>query len=239
MSGDTELVVQFESNGGQLHRATWATPAILSKLQLIAPRRADAMNYATLAAHVRTHIGQKHRYEHTVRVARCADVLAQRHGLDARKARLAGMLHDLARLYPGPRLIAECELRAMPISAFERANPIVLHARLGASIAQEAFGVHDPEVLSAIEKHTVGDAIDVAARLRASISPTGLEPGRDFPHARELWELATRDLDEGMRRRAAVDAGALGSQGNPHRTANARGRPAVWRSLEEAEVSAS
>jgi hypothetical protein len=37
LSGETELVVQFESNGGQLHRATWATPAILSKLQLIAP----------------------------------------------------------------------------------------------------------------------------------------------------------------------------------------------------------
>ena len=32
-SGETELVVQFESNGGQLHRATWATPAILSKLR--------------------------------------------------------------------------------------------------------------------------------------------------------------------------------------------------------------
>ena len=37
LSGDTELVVQFENNGGQLHRATWATPAILSKLQLLKP----------------------------------------------------------------------------------------------------------------------------------------------------------------------------------------------------------
>lgn len=39
---DAELVVQFESNDGQLHRATWATPAILSKLQLIAPAIAPA-----------------------------------------------------------------------------------------------------------------------------------------------------------------------------------------------------
>jgi hypothetical protein len=37
LSGDTELVVQFEGNGGQLHRATWATPAILSKLLLLRP----------------------------------------------------------------------------------------------------------------------------------------------------------------------------------------------------------
>ena len=92
------------------------------------------------------------------RVARCADVLAQRHGLDARRARLAGMLHDLARLYSAERLLAECEARGMPIDAFERANPVVLHARLGAAIAAETFGVHDRQVLSAIEKHTTAAA---------------------------------------------------------------------------------
>ena len=196
------------------------------------------MNYANLAARVRTHIGQKHRYEHTVRVARCADILAQRHGLDASKARLAGMLHDLARLYPGPRLISECELRSMPISAFERANPIVLHARLGASIAQEAFGIHDPEVLSAIEKHTVG---------AESMSPLdctlyladGLEPGRDFPHRRELWELATRDLDEGMRHVLQSTLEHLARKGIPiaPQTLGAARQFGVF--LEEAEVSAS
>ncbi len=77
------------------------------------------------------------------------------------------MLHDLARLYSTSRLIDECELRGMPIDAFERENPIVLHARLGAAIAQEGFGVHDPQVLSAIEKHTDRRGSDVAARLRA------------------------------------------------------------------------
>ena len=196
------------------------------------------MTYAALAAHVRTHIGQKHRYQHTVRVARCADVLAQRHGLDANKARLAGMLHDLARLYPGPRLIAECELRSMPISAFERANPIVLHARLGASIAQEAFGIHDPEVLSAIAKHTVGDEtmspLDCAVYLA-----DGLEPGRDYPHRRDLWDLATRDLAEGMRAVLHSTLQHLARKGIPiaPQTLGAARRFGVY--LEEAEVSAS
>ncbi|HTA37609.1 MAG TPA: bis(5'-nucleosyl)-tetraphosphatase (symmetrical) YqeK [Candidatus Acidoferrales bacterium] len=196
------------------------------------------MTYANLAAHVRTHIGQKHRYEHTVRVARCADVLAQRHGLDARKARLAGMLHDLARLYPGPRLISECELRAMPISTFERANPIVLHARLGASLAQEAFGVHDPEVLSAIEKHTVGaetmSPLDCAVYLA-----DGLEPGRDYPHRREFWDLAARDLTEGMRAVLQSTLEHLARKGIPvaPQTLGAARQFGVF--LEEAEVSAS
>jgi hypothetical protein len=38
LAGDTELAVQFEGPGdGQLHRATWATAAILSKLQVLPP----------------------------------------------------------------------------------------------------------------------------------------------------------------------------------------------------------
>jgi predicted HD superfamily hydrolase involved in NAD metabolism len=196
------------------------------------------MTYANLAAHVRTHIGQKHRYEHTVRVARCADVLAQRHGLDARKARLAGMLHDLARLYPGPRLISECELRSMPISAFERANPVVLHARLGAAIAQDAFGVHDSDVLSAIEKHTVAgesmSPLDCAVYLADA-----LEPGREYPQRRELWDSATRDLAEGMRGVLQSTLKHLARKGIPIAPQTLGAARQFGVPLEEAEISAS
>lgn len=133
-----------------------------------------------------------------VRVARAAELLALQHSVNAPKARLAGMLHDLARLYPPARLIAECEMRQMTIDAFERANPIVLHARLSACISQEAFAVHDPEVLSAIEKHTV--AAEHMSPLDCVIFlADGLEPGRTFPERPELWQIAERNLADGMR----------------------------------------
>ncbi|MEO6834858.1 MAG: bis(5'-nucleosyl)-tetraphosphatase (symmetrical) YqeK [Candidatus Tumulicola sp.] len=147
---------------------------------------------------MRARLGQDHRYEHSVRVARCADVLAQCHGLDASKARLAGMLHDLARLYAPARLIAECDRRGMPIDEFERANPVVLHARLGAAIASEAFDVRDADVLSAIEKHTT--AAGEMSPLDCTIYlADGLEPGRDFPERAALWHLATHDIENAMR----------------------------------------
>ena len=196
------------------------------------------MNYARFASHVRAHIDQDHRYEHTVRVARCADVLAQRHGLDARKARLAGMLHDLARLYPGARLIAECELRAMPISAFERANPVVLHARLGALIAQEAFGVHDPEVLSAIEKHTVA-AADMSPLDCTLYLADGLEPGRKYAERAEVWDLAMRDLTEGMRAVLSSTLKHLVRKGIPIAPQTLGAARQFGVRLEEAEVSAN
>jgi len=128
-----------------------------------------------------------------VRVARSAELLALAHGLDTRKARLAGMLHDLARLYPGERLIDECRARQMAVGEFERRNPIVLHAPLSAMLAREDFDVEDEEVLSAIAKHTVAGAVmsplDCAVYLADS-----LEPGRDFAERASLWALAKRDL---------------------------------------------
>ncbi len=155
-------------------------------------------SFARLAASVREQIGQENRYAHSVRVARCAELLAQRHGVDTRKARIAGMLHDLARLYAPARLLAECEARALPIAPFERAHPTLLHARLGAALARERFGIEDAEVLSAIEKHTTGAArmspLDCAVYLA-----DGLEPERAYPERAQLWDLALRDLPAAMR----------------------------------------
>lgn len=147
---------------------------------------------------MRAEIGQRHRVEHILRVARMAERLAVMHGVDPARAREAGLFHDLARLYTSERLIAECTARGMPIDAFEAANPIVLHARLGAELARERFGIVDESVLSAIRKHTVADA--VMSPLDAVVYlADGLEPGRTFAGRAEFAAVAARDLDAAMR----------------------------------------
>ena len=103
------------------------------------------------------------------------------------------MLHDLARLYEPERLLAECAARNISIDAYERAHPMLLHARLGAALARVEFGVTDPEILSAIEKHTTGagemSRLDCAVYLADS-----LEPARSFAERAALWQLALDDL---------------------------------------------
>jgi len=42
-----------------------------------------------------------------------AEALAVAHRIDARRARIAGLLHDLARLYPGERLLRESAERRL------------------------------------------------------------------------------------------------------------------------------
>lgn len=108
------------------------------------------------------------------------------------------MLHDLARLYSAERLLAECAKRGMAIDAFEGRHPIVLHARLGAQLAREEFGVDDPAVLQAIERHTLGAA--AMTRLDAIVYlADGLEPGRTFEHRAAFETLAFEDLEAAMR----------------------------------------
>jgi predicted HD superfamily hydrolase involved in NAD metabolism len=154
--------------------------------------------FAHAMRRVRRELGQRHRYAHTLRVARFAERLARAHGEDPARARVAGLYHDLARLYSGERLLAECAARGLPIDDFERANPVVLHARLGAELARDCYGVDDPAILSAIRKHTV--AAPAMSRLDMILYlADGLEPGRDFPERAGFAELALRDLDAAMR----------------------------------------
>jgi predicted HD superfamily hydrolase involved in NAD metabolism len=172
------------------------------------------LTYAELARRVRAEIGQEHRYEHSVRVARCAELLAARHAVDTHRARLAGMLHDLARLYPGRRLIAECEARGISVDSFEREHPLVLHAKVSAAIANERFGVRNAEVLSAISKHTTAAAamspLDCVIYLADS-----LEPERIFPERAALWDLAMDDLPCAMRETLVASFAHLRVRGMP------------------------
>lgn len=156
------------------------------------------MRFTQLAKHVREHLGQDHRYGHCVRVARMSENLARAHGADPAKARLAGMLHDLARLYSAQRLLRESAEHGLEIDEYAREHPVVLHAPLSAALARDLFGVTDEQVLSAISKHTLGagqmSALDCILYLADS-----LEPGRDFPERPELAALAERDLAGAMR----------------------------------------
>lgn len=171
-------------------------------------------------------------------MARCADLLAQRHGLDARKARIAGMLHDLARLYSPDRLVAESAARGLPIGEYERCNPIVLHARLGSALARERFGVTDGEILSAIEKHTTADErmspLDCAVYVADSV-----EPGRVFAQRDALWELATRDLLEATRETIRHTLAHLRRSGTPPAPQTAAAARALGIDLREASAFAN
>jgi len=151
-----------------------------------------------LCAGVREMLGQRHRHAHTVRVARLAARLARAHGLEPQQALLAGLLHDLARLYSPERLLDECRARGMAFDAFERSHPMVLHARLGAELAREYFGIRDEIVLDAIRSHTLAAGRMSRTAVIVYLADS-VEPGRDYAEREQFEKLALRDLDAAMR----------------------------------------
>ena len=131
------------------------------------------------------------RYEHTMGVEYTSTCLAMRYGADIEKARLAGLLHDCAKYLSSEEKLSECERYGIPVSAYERKNPELLHAKLGACFANELYGVTDPEILSAIIWHTTGCPEIIVANKLDKLKKSQVEPALAL--IRETLELTEED----------------------------------------------
>lgn len=119
------------------------------------------------------------RYSHSVRVAKMAAALAVAHGLDEKKAYLAGVLHDVGYMKKN-----------------ELSNPALMHSYAGAEIARK-LGCDDDEILSSILYHTTGRPGMTDFEKVIYLADIA-EPKRDFPGVHEIRRLSTDSLDRAM-----------------------------------------
>lgn len=98
------------------------------------------------------------RLKHIIGVEQMAIELARLHGVDEQKAAIAGLMHDLAKFFPPKRLLEIAHNHQINIDSICQLNPHLLHAEVSALVAKEEFGIEDPEILSAISNHTLGQA---------------------------------------------------------------------------------
>lgn len=141
------------------------------------------------------------RYAHSLAVADWAGRLALKHGLNRRRAELAGLLHDLGRSIPVPRMAAFARrhrIQAPAREAIIRHSPLLLHAYLSAYLARRRLGVKDPEVLSAVRSHTLG-APRMSRLDKALYVADATSADRRYPGVAALRSLALRDLEEAFR----------------------------------------
>ena len=96
------------------------------------------------------------RYTHTIGVAYTAASLAMAHGFPMDVAFIAGLLHDCAKYMSPNELHDFCLKKNIPISQAEEKSPQLLHAKAGAYLAENEYGIKDPEILHAITVHTTG-----------------------------------------------------------------------------------
>ncbi len=97
------------------------------------------------------------RFKHTLGVRQTALDLASKHPLlDPVSVELAALLHDLAKEKAPSELLALAERFGLTIDPICKVQPQLLHAPVGAKLAQLDFGLDEPETLQAIISHTLG-----------------------------------------------------------------------------------
>lgn len=138
----------------------------------------------------------QNRWYHTQGVRYMSVAMAMAFGVDIKKAEMAGLLHDCAKCISDSKKIKICDKNGIEITDVERENPFLLHAKVGAYIAKEKYGIKDEEILDAIRYHTTGKPAMKPLEQIVFIADY-IEPRRNkSQHLPEIRRMAFRNLDE-------------------------------------------
>lgn len=99
------------------------------------------------------------RYEHSVRVAKCAKYLAKVYGETKKTSELAflaGLAHDICKELSNNEQMKIAKKSGEPISDIGRTSPNLLHGITGAYVLQKDFKIKNAKVLQAVRQHTFG-----------------------------------------------------------------------------------
>lgn len=140
----------------------------------------------------------ENRFHHTLGVMYTCAALAMAHDCPIADAQLAGLLHDCAKCIPNKKKLKMCGENNIPVTEFEKEHPFLLHAKLGAFVAKDKYGIRKKEILSAIAFHTTGKP-DMSLLEKIVYIADYIEPARNkAPNLTEVRKLAFEDLNECM-----------------------------------------
>ena len=136
------------------------------------------------------------RIPHVLGTEQAAIRLALRYGADVEKARVAALLHDCTKRLGMEEQSALCGKYGIPTDELERKALKLLHAKTGAAVARNVFGVDD-EIYSAIFWHTTGHA-GMTLLEKIMYLADYIEPTRSFPGVGALRAACDEGLDQGL-----------------------------------------
>lgn len=137
------------------------------------------------------------RYEHSIGVASTAVTMAGIYGADAKKAYVAGLLHDCAKNLTDEQMRIKCCDLEVVLDEFEEKQPWLIHAKLGAELVKIEFGIEDEEICSAIRWHTLGRP-GMSMLEKIIYVADMVEPSRSYPEVDKLRKKAFENLDEAV-----------------------------------------
>lgn len=138
----------------------------------------------------------EYRFYHSKCVMERAVEYAKIYGYDVEKAKLTAICHDIAKEVPKEERIPMCEKYGVELDEIEKKQKSLIHAKLGAKIAELEFGF-DEDMCNAIKYHTTGRAnMSLLEKIIFLSDCTGED--REYDDAKVLYEIAKTDLDKAM-----------------------------------------
>ena len=170
------------------------------------------MTRAELLEKVKSQMSEK-RFNHVLGVERAARQLAERFQVDVDKAGLAGLLHDYAKEMPDRDFLQLIDEKGLDPELKKWGNN-VWHGMLGIYKIEADLGLTDPDILRAIEIHTVG-ANHMTDLDKVVYVADYIEHNRAFPGVDEARAIAEQDLDRAVAYETAHTVAHLAARGVP------------------------
>ena len=139
--------------------------------------------------------------------------LAEHWGCDPELAAEAGILHDITKKFELNDQLLLSEKYGIINDTVETSNIKLLHAKTGAAMARDLYGVTDA-VYDAIRWHTTGKP-EMTLLEKIIYMADYIEPTRDFPGVEPLRRLAYLDLDRAMALGLQMSLDELLEKGTP------------------------
>lgn len=145
---------------------------------------------------IKSRLGVK-RFDHTLGVVDSAVELAKRYKGNVSKARVAALLHDIAKPMGHQEMLKIVSDSGIILDNQMLENTELLHGHIGAYIAESELGISDPEILDAIRFHTTGRE-NMTLLDKIIYLADFIEPGRNFPGVEEIRKIVIVSIDEAV-----------------------------------------
>lgn len=136
------------------------------------------------------------RYTHSLNVMEKCEELAKIYKEDIEKAKLVGLAHDIAKEMSIEEMFEYVKNNNIEIDEIEKANPKLLHAKIGADICKKEYNFSE-EMAKAIEAHTTGKP-NMSKLAKILYISDAISKERTGGYVAKARKLATKDLDKTM-----------------------------------------
>lgn len=153
------------------------------------------MDFEFLYEKVKETLSEKRFYHSKCVMEKCIE-LARIYGEDEEKAKIAGILHDIAKEIPKEKRIETAKKYKVELDEIEKNSLGLIHAKLGAKICEIDYGV-SKEICDAIKVHTTGkENMSLLQKILFISDAIGID--RKYSNTEQIRNLAKENLDEAI-----------------------------------------